>query len=136
MRRRPPRSTLTDTLFPYTTLFRSQFSGRMHGNRRHTGRGFRICGLGQFLVIIQCPVLFRSAEWQMWPAKANSQEEWFVTDLPKYSQRSVSSHAIYISAFGTVNPYGARALPTSSPMQVVIMGFFRTAILVPNKRSR
>src|SRR3546814_1739966 len=29
--RRPPRSTLTDTLFPYTTLFRSQ--------RRHGGDG-------------------------------------------------------------------------------------------------
>src|SRR3546814_19154829 len=26
MIRRPPRSTLTDTLFPYTTLFRSQLS--------------------------------------------------------------------------------------------------------------
>src|SRR3546814_1631854 len=26
MGRRPPRSTLTDTLFPYTTLFRSVFS--------------------------------------------------------------------------------------------------------------
>src|SRR3546814_7879632 len=26
MIRRPPRSTLTDTLFPYTTLFRSSFS--------------------------------------------------------------------------------------------------------------
>src|SRR3546814_8689704 len=25
MRRRPPRSTRTDTLFPYTTLFRSEF---------------------------------------------------------------------------------------------------------------
>src|SRR3546814_12118335 len=25
MKRRPPRSTRTDTLFPYTTLFRSQF---------------------------------------------------------------------------------------------------------------
>src|SRR3546814_16778069 len=25
MRRRPPRSTRTDTLFPYTTLFRSQY---------------------------------------------------------------------------------------------------------------
>src|SRR3546814_12960183 len=25
MLRRPPRSTLTDTLFPYTTLFRSRF---------------------------------------------------------------------------------------------------------------
>src|SRR3546814_1355756 len=27
MIRRPPRSTRTDTLFPYTTLFRSQFPG-------------------------------------------------------------------------------------------------------------
>src|SRR3546814_15148885 len=26
MRRRPPRSTRTDTLFPYTTLFRSAYS--------------------------------------------------------------------------------------------------------------
>src|SRR3546814_1865955 len=30
MLRRPPRSTRTDTLFPYTTLFRSQFGGRSH----------------------------------------------------------------------------------------------------------
>src|SRR3546814_15371632 len=28
MRRRPPRSTRTDTLFPYTTLFRSLFDDR------------------------------------------------------------------------------------------------------------
>src|SRR3546814_5040172 len=27
MLRRPPRSTRTDTLFPYTTLFRSRFDG-------------------------------------------------------------------------------------------------------------
>src|SRR3546814_11586956 len=27
MIRRPPRSTLTDTLFPYTTLFRSEIGG-------------------------------------------------------------------------------------------------------------
>src|SRR3546814_19262132 len=31
MRRRPPRSTLNDTLFPYTTLFRS---GRKRGGPR------------------------------------------------------------------------------------------------------
>src|SRR3546814_2990970 len=33
MIRRPPRSTRTDTLFPYTTLFRSQFKykGEWHG---------------------------------------------------------------------------------------------------------
>src|SRR3546814_6974549 len=31
MSRRPPRSTLTDTLFPYTTLFRSDLSARTRG---------------------------------------------------------------------------------------------------------
>src|SRR3546814_18796317 len=31
MRRRPPRSTRTDTLFPYTTLFRSQFRAEIPG---------------------------------------------------------------------------------------------------------
>src|SRR3546814_10842009 len=36
MIRRPPRSTRTDTLFPYTTLFRS---ARPHHHPRHRGRG-------------------------------------------------------------------------------------------------
>src|SRR3546814_15907616 len=31
MIRRPPRSTRTDTLFPYTTLFRSRSAGREYG---------------------------------------------------------------------------------------------------------
>src|SRR3546814_17135777 len=35
MRRRPPRSTRTDTLFPYTTLFRSNLSPRQHVPRGH-----------------------------------------------------------------------------------------------------
>src|SRR3546814_1333847 len=35
MIRRPPRSTRTDTLFPYTTLFRSIRQSRRH---RHAGR--------------------------------------------------------------------------------------------------
>src|SRR3546814_16989168 len=40
MIRRPPRSTRTDTLFPYTTLFRSARPGsrRRSANRRY-GRG-------------------------------------------------------------------------------------------------
>src|SRR3546814_1300411 len=33
MIRRPPRSTRTDTLFPYTTLFRSRQHGRQHPAR-------------------------------------------------------------------------------------------------------
>src|SRR3546814_13734409 len=39
MIRRPPRSTRTDTLFPYTTLFRSRFRQvdcRWHRSRRPT----------------------------------------------------------------------------------------------------
>src|SRR3546814_2803802 len=32
MIRRPPRSTRTDTLFPYTTLFRSTCARKMAGN--------------------------------------------------------------------------------------------------------
>src|SRR3546814_12360594 len=33
MIRRPPRSTRTDTLFPYTTLFRSDRAGRLRPGR-------------------------------------------------------------------------------------------------------
>src|SRR3546814_3890548 len=45
MIRRPPRSTRTDTLFPYTTLFRSGVgrghAGRGGGRRRGRGRSGR-----------------------------------------------------------------------------------------------
>src|SRR3546814_3324871 len=57
MIRRPPRSTRTDTLFPYTTLFRSRLGGvllrlqpvrRLHTlGHEHDGvgmRGFAKCG--------------------------------------------------------------------------------------------
>src|SRR3546814_11116895 len=49
--RRPPRSTLTDTLFPNTTLFRSRLAGRSEvetgavGRRSH--RGGRRAAAGQ-----------------------------------------------------------------------------------------
>src|SRR3546814_17216181 len=35
MIRRPPRSTRTDTLFPYTTLFRSDRAGDVERQRKH-----------------------------------------------------------------------------------------------------
>src|SRR3546814_16564692 len=38
MIRRPPRSTRTDTLFPYTTLFRSPDLGAVAGDARLRGR--------------------------------------------------------------------------------------------------
>src|SRR3546814_14105936 len=39
MIRRPPRSTRTDTLFPYTTLFRSQTRRRRLFRRAHAAAG-------------------------------------------------------------------------------------------------
>src|SRR3546814_20483083 len=39
MRRRPPRSTRTDTLFPYTTLFRSWATRNHHGHARRARPG-------------------------------------------------------------------------------------------------
>src|SRR3546814_17622956 len=41
MIRRPPRSTRTDTLFPYTTLFRSG-DRRLEGEQRHRVMGARL----------------------------------------------------------------------------------------------
>src|SRR3546814_12810131 len=38
MIRRPPRSTRTDTLFPYTTLFRSELDFAVIGHLTDTGR--------------------------------------------------------------------------------------------------
>src|SRR3546814_3292281 len=38
MIRRPPRSTRTDTLFPYTTLFRSELGNAAHRNAPLFGR--------------------------------------------------------------------------------------------------
>src|SRR3546814_9643835 len=44
MIRRPPRSTRTDTLFPYTTLFRSSaWTRRDSGNGAGVGRADRLC---------------------------------------------------------------------------------------------
>src|SRR3546814_12382832 len=45
MIRRPPRSTRTDTLFPYTTLFRSEGRGEEHRARVRSYRKTRYRGL-------------------------------------------------------------------------------------------
>src|SRR3546814_13073759 len=55
MIRRPPRSTRTDTLFPYTTLFRSHIL-RVRANIADMGKGEgddlpRIAGVGQDFLI-------------------------------------------------------------------------------------
>src|SRR3546814_2256553 len=52
MIRRPPRSTRTDTLFPYTTLFRSPHPSGSHQSEEGRGESVRRCALaGAFSVI-------------------------------------------------------------------------------------
>src|SRR3546814_5460264 len=46
MLRRPPRSTRTDTLFPYTTLFRSQALARYILDHPEVVRGKRVLDFG------------------------------------------------------------------------------------------
>src|SRR3546814_13429210 len=52
MRRRPPRSTRTDTLFPYTTLVRSEYSDtpRFGGHRWCYPRGYMLAN-GRILCV-------------------------------------------------------------------------------------
>src|SRR3546814_7308683 len=63
MLRRPPRSTRTDTLFPYTTLFRSCFSAR--GAETHAVHDVvqtRFQQLNQGLASVATATLSRSEE--------------------------------------------------------------------------
>src|SRR3546814_6663966 len=57
MRRRPPRSTRTDTLFPYTTLFRSQLYHNPFSSATIATR------LGVFTII---PLTPPDASWASW----------------------------------------------------------------------
>src|SRR3546814_14061609 len=88
MIRRPPRSTRTDTLFPYTTLFRSY--GRLlrtHVLDTRTNRSDQVCNDGK---IRPCPPdLLQSPE-----VLGRAQEAWLDEGLGKdrKSTRLNSSH--------------------------------------------
>src|SRR3546814_7345562 len=62
MIRRPPRSTRTDTLFPYTTLFRSRLRRGWRSRHGMGGRPRRLwCCRGTAMLKMNCAVL-RSEE--------------------------------------------------------------------------
>src|SRR3546814_8477618 len=58
MIRRPPRSTRTDTLFPYTTLFRSRFRTVWISDVHLGTRGCNAELLVDFLKSIECDTLY------------------------------------------------------------------------------
>src|SRR3546814_9349090 len=68
MIRRPPRSTRTDTLFPYTTLFRSP--------RRHHQREHRFLCAEQLVlaVLLQLPATDVVGRAQLWRSEEHTSE--------------------------------------------------------------
>src|SRR3546814_4194575 len=73
MIRRPPRPTRTDTLFPYTTLFRSEWQGTLPaGSRRFPPASCVSCPLFAF------PIVFSYAKYprhSIWQARSCRSEE-------------------------------------------------------------
>src|SRR3546814_17978403 len=75
MLRRPPISTLTDTLFPYPTLFRPLLGGRDEGGLAELiGFGFGTEAGPVLLVVALLPALlwFRRFAWRDRPTRAAS----------------------------------------------------------------
>src|SRR3546814_15077619 len=110
MIRRPPRSTRTDTLFPYTTLFRSTcttlwrtdcglslpdptdaiaFLGRFGRFRRGLGRGARLSLLGLFLHpgVIHLFVALQRLDFQF--AFVGGLENDLLVDVPELRQPEI-----------------------------------------------
>src|SRR3546814_3423587 len=63
MIRRPPRSTRTDTLFPYTTLFRSGLILGIAGGLGFAGGGYVADRLGRY-----------GSKYSLWGVAARSEE--------------------------------------------------------------
>src|SRR3546814_8954096 len=84
MIRRPPRSTRTDTLFPYTTLFRSQYVLKRvwltKGEEKGYYYGFSNEGLWPLCHIAHTRPIFRIDDWEYYQivntkfAEARSEE--------------------------------------------------------------
>src|SRR3546814_7130224 len=66
MIRRPPRSTRTDTLFPYTTLFRSYRHLAAGGTSPHSAKGRGEMQVTMLSVSIGAGALFAVAEIADW----------------------------------------------------------------------
>src|SRR3546814_1698878 len=68
MIRRPPRSTRTDTLFPYTTLFRSQTEGK-----RKVSRQILLYNLQMILAVGFRVRSLRGMQFRRWASEALSE---------------------------------------------------------------
>src|SRR3546814_19973714 len=103
MIRRPPRSTRTDTLFPYTTLFRSNAAGMM-----------------QLLAAVARAPAFPDSEVKLAPANA-LQGLKAAEAQPGFTARRALAQAVYGD-----HPY-SHPLPTADAIKAVTPQPFRHA---------
>src|SRR3546814_19525993 len=97
MIRRPPRSTRTDTLFPYTTLFRSLLA---RGERQ-----FGVLAIGDILDGADCAD--RPAGWTL-AGEKNVRAQLYPPDLAVWSNHTIIE-CISASAFRIAGKLGCRA---------------------------
>src|SRR3546814_2994800 len=103
MIRRPPRSTRTDTLFPYTTLFRSPPSCRGPGRRRIGEQADAdVLGLENLLAVAFDPAV-GDAEIQIAADDAFEVE----TELQQLAGRQHMAHELHLA--DRQRPAGARS---------------------------
>src|SRR3546814_16293665 len=108
MIRRPPRSTRTDTLFPYTTLFRSPPSCRGPGRRRIGEQADAdVLGLENLLAVAFDPAV-GDAEIQLAAVDAFEVE----MELQQLGGRQHLAHALHLADLQ--RPPGARQIGRAS----------------------
>src|SRR3546814_18316192 len=107
MIRRPPRSTRTDTLFPYTTLFRSLYISLGGGYRRHQ--------LGNDWHLDQTYAAYKLGNWAVyggfvehWWGPGNSGSLLFSTSarpFPKNGFKRLAAHPIDFPVLRWLGPW-------------------------------
>src|SRR3546814_4387717 len=85
MIRRPPRSTRTDTLFPYTTLFRSQFYNRKYWKIPIVYGGFVALGVA---------INFNQNYYSEFVRELNYRGDGDPLTVPKYDEEIIPSSRI------------------------------------------
>src|SRR3546814_9432237 len=119
MIRRPPRSTRTDTLFPYTTLFRSLLS---HGARdkEHRSRAGEYAELQGFVGACRWPCGKRAANQKLKGAVASwgvreHERGCAMSDRYIFDAARLISDAFRAGIFARVNSHGDLALDVFRP---------------------
>src|SRR3546814_7686129 len=90
--RRPPRSTLTDTLFPYTTLFRSLFGARQCRVRPSDPPPFSqrifVMTMKTLSVALVAALSLTASAWAADNSQTTPQGHWEWRSAPQYGPRA------------------------------------------------